>query len=74
MYPVYFFFILIAELQVLEFEFVRLSWGRTTDKYAINWQNFAQVELQLKFAFRIRLYLDMGNNLRSSFINHKVTM
>jgi len=25
------------------------------DKFAINWQIFAQVELQLKFAFRIRL-------------------
>jgi len=24
------------------------------DKLAINWQKFAQVELQLKFAFRIR--------------------
>jgi len=34
--------------------FVRLSWGRTTHKVAINWQNLAQVELQLKFAFKIR--------------------
>jgi len=25
-----------------------------TDKLAINWQNFAQVRLQLKFAFIIR--------------------
>jgi len=25
------------------------------DKFAINWQNFAQVGLQLEFAFRIRL-------------------
>jgi len=32
-----------------------LSWRRTTDKLAINWQNFAQVGLQLKFAFRIWL-------------------
>jgi len=32
--------------------FVRLSWGRTTDKLAINWQDFAQVGLELKFAFR----------------------
>jgi len=29
--------------------FVRLSWGRTQ----INLQNFAQVGLQLKFAFKI---------------------
>jgi len=34
--------------------FVRLSWGRTTDKFAINWLNFAQVGLQFKFALRIR--------------------
>jgi len=34
--------------------FVRLSSGRTTDKLTINWQNFAQVGLQLKVAFRIR--------------------
>jgi len=35
--------------------FVRLSWVRTTDRPAIIWQNFAQVGLELKFAFRIRL-------------------
>jgi len=35
--------------------FVTLSWGRTMDKFAINWQNFARVGLQLKFAFRVRL-------------------
>jgi len=34
--------------------FIRLSKGRTTDKLAINWQAFAQVEFQLKFAFRIQ--------------------
>jgi len=38
----------------LSLSFVRLNWSRTTDNLAINWQNFAQVELQLKFAFRIR--------------------
>jgi len=26
----------------------------TVPKLAINWQNFAKVQLQLKFAFRIR--------------------
>jgi len=31
-----------------------MKMGRTTYKLAINWQNFAQVGLQLKFAFRIR--------------------
>jgi len=28
-----------------------------TDKRAINWQNFAEVQLKLKFAWRIRPYL-----------------
>jgi len=28
---------------------------KTMDKLVINWQNFAEVRLQLKFAFRIRL-------------------
>jgi len=50
-----FFFELKAELQKLKFELVMLSRGRTTHKLAINWQNFAQVGLQLEFAFRIRL-------------------
>jgi len=27
------------------------SWSRIIDKIAINWQNFARVRLQLKFAF-----------------------
>jgi len=34
--------------------FVTLSCGRTTHKLAINWQNFSQIGLQLKYAFRIR--------------------
>jgi len=48
-----FFFALNARLQVFRYEFVRLSWGRTIDKLAINWQNFVQVGLQLMCAFRI---------------------
>jgi len=28
--------------------------GRTVDKLAINWQNFARIKLQLKLALRIR--------------------
>jgi len=44
---VFLLFVLKDELQVLKFEFFRLSWGRTTDKLAINWQIFAQVGLQL---------------------------
>jgi len=38
-----FFFALKAKLQVIKFEFFKLSWGRTTDKLTINWPNFAQV-------------------------------
>jgi len=34
--------------------FVSWNWDRITNKLAINWQNFAQVRLQLKFAFRMR--------------------
>jgi len=34
--------------------FVRLIGSRTTDNLAINWQNFVQVEVQLKFAFSIQ--------------------
>jgi len=39
---------------IVRSNFVRLSWGKTTDKLAINWLNFARVGLQLEFAFRIR--------------------
>jgi len=52
-----FFFVQTAELQKLKFEFFKSSWGRTADKLTINWQNFAQVGLQLKFAFRKRLFI-----------------
>jgi len=42
-----FFFAHKAKFQILKFEFVRLSWGRTIDKLAISWENLAQVGLQL---------------------------
>jgi len=32
--------------------FVRLSCGRITEKLGINWQNFAQVRLQLNLLLR----------------------
>jgi len=50
---------LFLHLGQLMFEFCQISLGKTTDKLAINWQNFAQVGLQLKFAFRIwnKIYL-----------------
>jgi len=50
-----FSYALKAELQALKFEFCHVKLDRTTDKLAINWQNFARVELQLKFVFGIRL-------------------
>jgi len=51
-----FFFALKARLQLFKFEFCQIKLGyRTINKLAINWQNFAQVGLQLQFAFRIRL-------------------
>jgi len=41
------------------------------DELAINWQNFPQVRLQLKFAFRIQPK-DLTNTLLQSFnLNHK---
>jgi len=49
------FFELKAELQVLKFEFCQIKLGYHNGKLAINWQIFAQVKLQLEFAFRIRL-------------------
>jgi len=48
------FFHLKPNFRYSNLSFVRLSWGETTDKLAISLQTFAQVGLQLKFAFRIR--------------------
>jgi len=56
-----FIFALKVRLQILKFDFVRLSWDRTIvihgtmDKLAVNWQNFARAELQLKFTLGMRL-------------------
>jgi len=51
----FFLFSLKARLQVIKFEFCQINWSGTTDKLASNWQNFAQVKLQLKFAFHIEV-------------------
>jgi len=45
------------DVRYSDLSFIRLSWSKTTDKLAINWQNFAQVGLQLKFAFKIWLFV-----------------
>jgi len=42
------------KLEVFKSDFQRKKKDINTDKFAINWQNFAQVRLQLKFAFMIR--------------------
>jgi len=34
------FFCTKAELQKLKFEFYQSTWDRTTEKFAVNWQNF----------------------------------
>jgi len=41
----------MSDLRTSSLSFVGLSWSRITDKLAINWQNFARVQLQLKFAY-----------------------
>jgi len=70
LYFISFFFALKARPQVLKFDdFVRLGWGRTTDKLSINWQNFAQVGLQLKFGFRIRPYFQSILTFRHQYCN-----
>jgi len=50
------FLCLKSYLRTSSLSFVSLSWSRTTYKLAINWQNFARVRLQLKFAFIIWPY------------------
>jgi len=44
------------KLEVHKSDFQRIKENMNTDKLAINWQNFARVRLQLKFAFIIRPY------------------
>jgi len=51
-----FFFALKVRLKTSSLSFVSLSWSRTTDKLAINWKNFARVQLQLKFASSLIQY------------------
>jgi len=50
---IFFFLHLKPDFRDSSLSFVRYSWGRKLNKPAINWQNIAQVGLQLKFAFRI---------------------
>jgi len=42
-------------LSTSSLSFVSLSWRRITDKFANNWQNFARIQFQLKFAFALFL-------------------
>jgi len=41
------------KLKVLKSDFQRKKKVMNTDKFAINWQNFVRVRLQLKFTFII---------------------
>jgi len=46
-----------------------------TDKLAINWKNFTQVRLQLKFAFIIRpkAFLQRGKQLLLTYCTYRNT-
>jgi len=55
-----------ARLEVLKFEISQIKL-ENNGKTAIKWQNFAQVELQLKFAFRIRLLVASDNRPPMSY-------
>jgi len=58
-----FFFVLKQpNLKYSSLNFVTLSWSSNTDEFETNWQNFAQVELQLKFA------LEYGRNFFSQLL------
>jgi len=48
-----FFFAYKVKLQVLKFELSDQVEVEQPDKRVINWQNFAQVGLQLKFLFKL---------------------
>jgi len=37
----------VSRVQVLNFEFIRLSCGKTSDKFAIDWQDFAVLNSSL---------------------------
>jgi len=49
-----------SDIRISSLSYVCLSWSRITDKLVeINWQNFALVRFQLKFAFIIRLIITL---------------
>jgi len=41
-------------MYLFKFQFCQIKLGKTKDKIAIHWQDFAQVGLQFKLAFRMR--------------------
>jgi len=51
------------KLEVLKSDFSEIKKDMNLNKLAINWQNFARIRLQLKFAFIIRP-LKLHNLLR----------
>jgi len=56
------------KLQVLKSDFQRKKEDTNTDKLAINWQNFARVRLQLKFAFLLALYHDDDKKVMYAYL------
>jgi len=48
--------ILSANLRELEKVELELGKGRIIDELVINWQNFAQIRLQLKFALSLQTF------------------
>jgi len=47
---IHLFLHLKPNFKYLSLNFVRLSWGRTTNELAINWQNFIRVSENLHLA------------------------
>jgi len=61
-----FFFVQKAKLQVPKLSFVRLSWDRTTDKLALNWQISLELDsntsANANALIVYRLLLDLNTN------------
>jgi len=58
------------KLEVVKSDFQPKNKDMDTDKLAINWQNFARVRLQLKFAFIMRLVVFVSHETTSYELNH----
>jgi len=52
---VYVFLFFVFKTNLQELKFVRLSWGRTTEKLSINWKIFPKLDSNSSLHFRTRL-------------------